>query len=67
MNSTIGPIALRQDEGEPLWFLGVLATIKAAGEATGGRLSSIWAPEARDRRCTCIGARTSGSTSSRAS
>jgi quercetin dioxygenase-like cupin family protein len=35
------PIALNQDEGEALWFLGVLATIKAGGEATGGRCCVI--------------------------
>lgn len=41
MNSSIGPIALLRDEGEALWFLGILATIKADGEATGGRLALI--------------------------
>ena len=35
------PIALRHDQGEALWFLGVLATIKASGEATGGRFAVI--------------------------
>ena len=38
---TISPIALRQDEGEPLWFLGVLATIKASSEMTDGRVAVI--------------------------
>jgi quercetin dioxygenase-like cupin family protein len=35
------PIALRQDEGEALWFLGVLVTIKAAAETTEGRVAVI--------------------------
>lgn len=35
------PIALQQGEGEALWFLGGLVTIKAAGEATGGRVTVI--------------------------
>src|SRR6266705_637300 len=40
-SSTASPIALRQDEGEALWFLGVLATIKAASEMTSGRVAVI--------------------------
>jgi len=40
-NSTAKPIALQAGEGEPLWFLGVLATVKADGEATGGRCAVI--------------------------
>jgi quercetin dioxygenase-like cupin family protein len=39
--STVKPIALQAGEGEPLWFLGGLVTIKAAGEATGGRCAVI--------------------------
>ncbi len=35
------PIALQQGEGEALWFLGGLVTIKAAGEATAGRVTVI--------------------------
>lgn len=35
------PIALGEGEGEALWFLGVLATIKAGGEATEGRFAVI--------------------------
>ena len=35
------PTALRQDEGEALWFLGVLATIKASAETTDGRVAVI--------------------------
>src|SRR5207244_11385937 len=38
---TVSPIALRQDEGESLWFLGILATIKASSETTGGRVAVI--------------------------
>ena len=37
----VSPIALRQDEGEALWFLGVLATIKASSETTDGRVAVI--------------------------
>jgi hypothetical protein len=33
------PIALGQEEGEALWFLGFLATIKASAEATEGRVA----------------------------
>jgi len=35
------PIALGQGEGEALWFLGSLATIKADGAASGGRFAVI--------------------------
>ena len=35
------PIALGEGEGEALWFLGVLATIKAGGGATDGRFAVI--------------------------
>lgn len=37
----VSPFALQQDEGEALWFLGVLATIKAGAETTGGRVAVI--------------------------
>src|SRR5437763_11247922 len=40
-SSAVNPIALRQDEGEALWFLGVLATIKASRETTEGRVAVI--------------------------
>src|SRR2546425_5940686 len=40
-NTAVNPIALRQDEGEALWFLGVLATIKASSETTDGRVAVI--------------------------
>lgn len=35
------PIALQPDEGEALWFLGVLVTIKATAESTNGRVAVI--------------------------
>ena len=34
-------IALRESEGEALWFLGFLATIKASSETTQGRVAVI--------------------------
>ena len=37
----VAPIALEPGEGESLWFLGVLATIKCSGETTGGRVAVI--------------------------
>ena len=39
--SAVAPIALRDGEGEALWFLGQLATIKSATETTGGRVAVI--------------------------
>jgi quercetin dioxygenase-like cupin family protein len=39
--ATIDPIALQPGEGEALWFLGVLATVKASAETTGGRVAVI--------------------------
>ena len=45
MSTAVGtsatPIALQRDEGEALWFLGVLATIKASAETTAGRVAVI--------------------------
>jgi quercetin dioxygenase-like cupin family protein len=38
---TANPIALREGEGEALWFLGTLATIKASAETTAGRVAVI--------------------------
>lgn len=35
------PIALQPGEGEALWFMDTLATIKATAEATGGRVAVI--------------------------
>src|SRR2546422_170077 len=40
-STALGPVALNKDEGEALWFLGVLATIKASAETTGGRVAVI--------------------------
>jgi quercetin dioxygenase-like cupin family protein len=37
----LAPIALGAGEGEALWFLGVLATVKASSESTGGRVAVI--------------------------
>jgi len=35
------PIALRQDEGEALWFMGFLCTVKASSETTNGSVAVI--------------------------
>jgi mannose-6-phosphate isomerase-like protein (cupin superfamily) len=35
------PRVLHRDEGEALWFLGSLATVKASAEDTGGRCSVV--------------------------
>jgi quercetin dioxygenase-like cupin family protein len=40
-SSPIAPIALSRDDGEALWFLGFLATIKASAETTAGRVAVI--------------------------
>jgi quercetin dioxygenase-like cupin family protein len=40
-DTTITPIALAPDEGEALWFLGTLATIKAGADTTAGRAAVI--------------------------
>src|SRR3954464_10965480 len=40
-DSAVAPIALREDEGEALWFLGVLATIKASSAPPGVRVAVI--------------------------
>ena len=37
----VSPIALQPDEGEAIWAFGVLATIKASHETTGGRVAVI--------------------------
>jgi quercetin dioxygenase-like cupin family protein len=37
----VAPAALGAGEGEALWFLGVLATIKASSESTAGRVAVI--------------------------
>src|SRR5262245_37123311 len=41
MSTAVAPIALAQDEGEALWFLGTRATIKASAETTDGRSAVI--------------------------
>jgi quercetin dioxygenase-like cupin family protein len=40
-STKLNPIARGRDEGEALWFLGHLLTIKVAGESTGGRFAII--------------------------
>src|SRR5213080_5100529 len=40
-STPLSPVALHKDEGEALWFLGVLATIKASSETTDGRVAVI--------------------------
>src|SRR5437660_10380873 len=40
-STAVSPIALGPDEGESLWFLGVLATIKASSETTDGNVTVI--------------------------
>ena len=35
------PYALRSEEGEALWFLGTLVTVKASADSTGGRVAVI--------------------------
>lgn len=39
--TSTAPIALGPDEGEALWFLGALATVKASAETTAGRAAVI--------------------------
>jgi quercetin dioxygenase-like cupin family protein len=39
--SAVAPIALTAGEGEALWFLGILVTIKASSESTAGRVAVI--------------------------
>lgn len=38
---TVRPIALQPNEGEALWFMGMLATIKSSTEGTDGRVAVI--------------------------
>jgi len=40
-SGVLRPIALQPDEGEALWFMGTLATIKASTQETGGRVAVI--------------------------
>jgi hypothetical protein len=58
--SAVAPIALTAGEGEALWFLGILATIKSSSESTAGRVAVIehLAPRAsgsplHPRDCSC--------------
>ena len=37
----VNPIALKQGEGEALWFFGALAIVKASSETTAGRVTVI--------------------------
>ncbi len=37
----VAPIALAAGEGEALWFIGILVTIKASSESTAGRVAVI--------------------------
>jgi quercetin dioxygenase-like cupin family protein len=37
----VDPVALGPDEGEAIWFLGCLATIKSSAATTGGRVAVI--------------------------
>jgi quercetin dioxygenase-like cupin family protein len=37
----VAPVALGPQEGEAIWFLGVLATIKSSAATTGGRVAVI--------------------------
>jgi quercetin dioxygenase-like cupin family protein len=41
MDRTLTPYALRPDEGEALWFFGMLVTMKATAEQTGGEFLLI--------------------------
>src|SRR5437899_12455193 len=41
LSPSVAATAVRQDEDEAIWFLGVLATIKASAETTGGRVAVI--------------------------
>jgi quercetin dioxygenase-like cupin family protein len=40
-NPSVAPIGLEPSEGEALWFLGLLTTIKASTESTAGRVAVI--------------------------
>jgi len=40
-SSPVAPIALQRDDGEALWFLGFLVTIKASADTTAGRVAVI--------------------------
>ncbi len=40
-STPVAPIAFSRDDGEALWFLGFLATIKASADTTAGRVAVI--------------------------
>jgi len=63
------PIALQPGEGEALWFMDFLATIKASPRkpAAASRSSTTPARKTQAHRCMCITARANGSMSSTAS
>ena len=64
----IRPIALQPGEGEALWFMGMLATVKASIEGTDGVVAVIEHrdPNTRVRRFIFITMKMNGSTCSRA-
>jgi quercetin dioxygenase-like cupin family protein len=39
--TAVSPITLQATEGEAIWFLGALATIKASGDTTNGRVAVV--------------------------
>jgi hypothetical protein len=65
----IAPIALTADQGEALWFIGSLTTIKASGQSTAGRVAVIehLSPRGSGSPLHVHRPKTSGSTSSRVS
>jgi quercetin dioxygenase-like cupin family protein len=40
-SNPVAPIALKRSEGDALWFMGVLATIKSSAKTTDGRVAVI--------------------------
>ena len=40
-SNRVAPIALKRNEGEALWFMGVLATIKSSAKTTDGKVAVI--------------------------
>ncbi len=65
METNLTPYALGSEDGEALWFFGMLVTMKATAEQTGGQFLLIeeLAPGGLPRRCTSIRRTTSPSTS----
>lgn len=64
MDTNRTPYALGPEDGEALWFFGMLVTMKATVEQTGGEFLLIeeLAPKGRPRRFTSIRPTTSRST-----